>query len=260
MTQDICIVQITDTHLLATENDQFIGIRPEQHFHDILQLIQQQHSQIDYIIHTGDVAQVATAEVYARYMQQMQSLNIPFNHTLGNHDKAEFFPFIGHHNGELCVLDFEHWQIILLNSAISGRVDGEISIQQLDALQQHLSQTSKFTLIALHHHPLLMQSEWIDQHCLKNSTALLHILEQYSQVKICLFGHVHQHFAQQWQHIHFFATPASAVQFKPKSKDFSLDDTAPAYRSLILKANGEFDTQVYYLEHFQKINENCEGY
>lgn len=259
-TNDLVIIQITDSHLLETEKSLFLGVNPEQHFQQILQLILEQQPQIDYILHTGDIAQEPSPEVYQRYLKNMQMLEIPFNHTLGNHDDPLCFPFLSHQNDEICIINLEHWQIILLNSAVVGRVDGEISQKQLQELKEQLLKSNKNTLIALHHHPILMQSEWLDHHRLKNNNEFLQILAEFPQVKACIFGHVHQDFYAQWKHIHFYATPAISVQFKPKNQEFSLDNTAPAYRSLVLKENGSFHTQIHYLAEFQSIDESADGY
>lgn len=261
-TDEIHLIQITDTHLLAKMDDDFVGIKPEQHFLDILQEIQQRCSQIDAIFHTGDIVQDANIEVYQRYLQAMQPLNIPFFQTLGNHDNFELFI----DNEPQCpsihpsVIDLGQWQLIMLNSAVAGRIDGRISDVQLSDLHQHLSQVNKPTILAFHHHPFAMQSEWLDYHQLKNTEQLLEVLADFPQVKACFMGHVHQDFHCQWQGIDFYHTPATSVQFKPHSTEFSLDDTPPAFRHIVLKADGSFETYLHYLAEYQRIDMNCKGY
>lgn len=259
-TTAIHLVQITDTHLLSQSDEQFLCVCPEVHFQHILQLIQQQQSQVDCILHTGDIAQHAKVETYQRYSDTMNALNIPYYHTLGNHDQPDIFPYRGHQAGKICTVDLGAWQLILLNSAVVGRIDGYISQQQLDELAQYLQQHHKPSVIAFHHHPFAMQSAWIDTHCLKNSDALLSILANASQVKICTFGHVHQNFHQQWQGIDFYATPATSIQFKPQSQQFALDNQAPAYRTFQLFADGSHQTQLHYLEQYQQVDMHSQGY
>lgn len=258
---DLKIIQISDTHLLNNTNNHFIGINPELNFMEMLKQIRQQQPHFDLLLHTGDIVQEATPESYQRYMQAMSSLNVPFYHTLGNHDKPECFPYIGHQAGEICVVDLGIWQMILLNSAVVGRIDGWIAQQQLDDLQAQLEKTPhKPTLLAFHHHPFLMQSYWIDQHCLKNADQLLDILKQYSQMKAVVFGHVHQESYREWHGIQFFSTPATSIQFKPKSQKFALADTPPAYRVIHLQADGQCRTELHALKKYQMVDLTTQGY
>ena len=116
-------------------------------------------------------------------------------------------------------------------------------------------------LIGCHHHPLHMQSTWIDHHRLKNSADLCSVLHKFPQVRAVIHGHVHQESHNEWNGIQFISTPATCVQFKPLSQEFAFDEIAPGYRCLHLKNNGEFETIVHRLDHFKvTINEEISGY
>lgn len=255
------VIQITDSHLMDRAEASFVKMNPEQSFHAVIDDLRAQYPHIDAIIHTGDVAQVAKPETYARYQQYMQSLGIPFYQIPGNHDDISCFPFASP-DPIPAVLSFGNWRFILLNTAVPNRIDGWIRTEQLIHLEQLLKEHQQHDVIlACHHHPLEMQSHWIDQHKLKNTKQLTAILEQYNNIKAIICGHVHQDSLNVWNNIQFFSTPATSVQFKPKSKDFALDDLAPGYRSFRLKENGKFETQVHRLAHFtQNINKDISGY
>ncbi len=68
-----------------------------------------------------------------------------------------------------------------------------------------------------------MKSYWIDQHRLKNAEDLKDVLARHHNIKLVLFGHVHQDSCNEWHGIYFLSTPSTSVQFKPKSEDFALD-------------------------------------
>lgn len=259
---DITLIQISDTHLLADPDERFVGVKPEQHFSHILQKIKQHFPHMDAVFHTGDVTQDSYPATYERYLNAMRSLDVPFFQTLGNHDNPKYFPNNEPDSPSIqpSVIDLGTWQLIMLNSAVVGRIDGCISQVQLDFLQQHLSTYTKPTLLAFHHHVFEMNSQWLDEHKLKNSQQLLDVIQQFPHVKACFMGHVHQAFHCKWQHIDFYSIPATSVQFKPKSVDFSLDNTAPAYRSLVLKADGTYETELHYLNVFQHIYTHYPGY
>ena len=257
-----CVVQITDTHLLCDPNARFVGMNPEQSFHAVMQQLLQRHPHIDAIIHTGDLAQEATPETYARYVAYMQQLGIAFFQVPGNHDHQAIFPFSQSAPQQPFLLSIGAWQIILLNSAVAGRVDGEMTAAQCEALHALLQHNSaQPTLIACHHHPMTMQSHWIDQHRLKNEQNLWQVLANAPQVKALVCGHVHQDSAQMWQHIACLSTPSTCVQFKPKSTQFALDAAPAGYRVLQLFNDGTWHSEVERLSDLPEgLAHNSLGY
>lgn len=246
--QHACVIHITDTHLMANAESRFVGMNPEQSFHAVMQDVLARHRKIDAIIHTGDLAQEACPETYTRYLNYMQRFAIPFFQVPGNHDAQDCFPFSQTAPQQPLLLELGQWCIVLLNSAVAGRIDGSISAEQLGHLSEVLAQCgNRPTLLACHHHPMLMQSAWIDAHCLKNAADLRALLAQSAQVKALICGHVHQDSAQQWQHFQCLSTPSTCVQFKPRSEQFALDACPAGYRLLELHHDGQWHSQVYRL-------------
>lgn len=258
---DQIIIQITDTHLMDHPDAAFVQMNPEQSFHAVIADILDNYSQIDAIVHTGDLAQVATPATYARYQAFMRKLNIPFYQVPGNHDDVRIFPF---HTPDPMpgVLSLNNWRIILLNTSVPGKTDGWIQSDQLKHLKHILMQNiDQHIILACHHHPLEMKSRWIDHHKLKNAPELIDILAEFKHIKAVICGHVHQDSLNVWQDIQFFSTPSTSVQFKPQMDDFTLDTLAPGYRCLHLKENGDFVTTVHRLSCFnQNINKEISGY
>lgn len=259
--QEKIVIQITDTHLMDNPESTFVEMNPELSFHAVIEDIIEKYPDIDAIVHTGDLAQVAKPETYARYQAYMQKLNIPFYQIPGNHDDIQYFPFESP-DPIPAVLTIGEWRIILLNSAVPKKIDGWIKTEQLEYLQTILdTNLQQPVLVACHHHPLEMQSNWIDRHKLKNTHELKDVLSTYNNIKAVICGHVHQDSLNLWQNIKFLSTPSTSVQFKPLSFDFALDNVAPGYRCLLLKENGEFDTVVHRVQKFrQKFNKKISGY
>ncbi|KXO86356.1 metallophosphatase [Acinetobacter venetianus] len=253
--KDFVMVQITDTHLLEYPHLEFVGMQPEQSFRAVIDLMRQQHSEIDLIVHTGDLAQNPTPVTYHRYLEHMNTLGIPFFHTPGNHDDVAYFPFHETEPSKPTVVEVGNWRVILLNSAQPERIDGKIADIQLQQLTQLLTELKDcYVIIACHHHPFAMQSAWIDQHKLKNSSDLLETIEPFNNVKAIVCGHVHQDSINTWQGVEFLSTPSTCIQFKPKSDKFALDEEHPGYRYIRLKSNGEIETQVYRLSNSQRMS------
>ena len=256
------LIQITDTHLLADPEATFLGISPEHLFHAIMQDVQQHHPEAQTVIHTGDLAQEAQSVTYQRYLSYMHT-HTPYTcfQVPGNHDDLALFPF-EQALPQPTLIDLDPWVVILLNSTVSGRIDGFIQNEQLQLLDQHLSQLKdKFVILACHHHPIDMRSHWIDQHKLKNTIELMQILQRHQNIRLVLCGHVHQDSVNVWNNISFFSTPSTCVQFKPLQQEFSLDQIAPGYRSLCLNTDGTFTTQVHRLKHMPAtIDQTICGY
>lgn len=255
------IIQITDTHLMDHPDAEFVQINPEHSFHAVIADILENYPKIDAIVHTGDLAQVASPATYTRYQAFMRKLNIPFYQIPGNHDDIRIFPF--HAPDPIPgVLSFANWRIVLLNTSVPGRTDGWIQTEQLIHLNSILEQNQNHDVIlACHHHPLDMKSRWIDNHKLKNTPELTDILARFNNIKAVICGHVHQDSFNVWHDIQFLSTPSTSVQFKPKMEDFALDQIAPGYRCLHLKENGSFSTTVHRLKAFkQNINKEISGY
>lgn len=255
------VIQITDTHLMEHYDDAFIQINPEHNFHAVIEDLIKRYPKIDAIVHTGDLAQVASPVTYQRYVAYMEKLGIPFFQIPGNHDDLRYFPLHAP-DPEPTVIELGQWAIILLNSAVAGKTDGWIQTEQLQHLHALLQKhQDKNIILACHHHPFEMKSYWIDQHKLKNTVEFTDILKPFDHIKAVICGHVHQESTTLWNQIQFISTPATCIQFKPLSNNFALDHIAPGYRCLHLKENGQLETVVHRLENYSiTINEEISGY
>ncbi len=105
----------------------------------------------------------------------------------------DHFPLHNENHQEPVVVGLGNWRIIMLNSAVKGKIDGHLSSEQLKNLANLLEQFADHpVLLACHHHPFAMKSKWIDHHKLQNSNALLDTLSPFKNVKALVCGHVHQ--------------------------------------------------------------------
>ncbi len=109
---------------------------------------------MDALIHTGDLAQVPVEQTYQRYLAFVQSLNVPYYQIPGNHDDSRVFPFHQHAN-QVHAIHFGTWTMILLNSAVQGKIDGWVeqartrSIGPIIALNLSISMSLSLAIIIL---------------------------------------------------------------------------------------------------------------
>ena len=258
------LLQITDTHLFSDREKDLLGIKTVKSFEAVVQHATKYSPLCHAVLSTGDLSQDHSAQSYLDFSTQIKALNMPCYWLPGNHDmQSVMLPSLlqeGFAQTRLIISDF--WQIILLDSQISGVPHGRLSDQQLDFLDQALSEHSdKYTLICVHHHILPVGSAWLDQHILKNNKQFLALIENHENVRGVLSGHVHQTGDFVKNGVHFMTTPSTCIQFKPNSDDFAMDDSAPGYRYLSLTQNGDIETKIERIEQGAfTTDKNAKGY
>ncbi len=259
----LLIAQVTDTHLLATSKGELLGLQTEASLKAVLEEIKELTPKPQRLLLTGDLSQDESLASYQRLYQQLEPLRIPAYWLPGNHDQLDLMqetlttpPTYGDKSFQL-----GGWQFVLLNSAVPGRVYGYLSGETLDWLDKQLYNSPDTpTLVALHHPPFSVNSSWIDTSRLQNPEELFAVLDRHPQVRLVLFGHIHQHFERDRAGVRYLASPSSSIQFKPKSDQFALDEIQPGYRLLWLYQNGKFETAVKRVQFNYSLDLAATGY
>jgi Icc protein len=96
----------------------------------------------------------------------------------------------------------------------------------------------------MHHQPLPMGSAWLDGVGLRDAAEFLKVVDGHDNVRVVLWGHVHQASDRQRGAVRFLSTPSTCSQFLPGSDFFALDDRPPGLRWLELHADGSVNTEV----------------
>lgn len=257
------LVQITDTHLLASAEGTLLGLPTEPSLKAVIEKIQTLTPQPDRVLLTGDLSQDETFASYQRLHKQITRLNLPTYWIPGNHDQLPFMeealnlpPVYGDKSFQC-----KGWQFILLNSAVPGRVYGHLSRETLAWLEGELTKAGNLpTLIALHHPPFAVDSHWLDKSRLQNPEALFQVLDRYPQVRLVLFGHIHQEIERDRAGVTYLASPSSCIQFKPESQTFSLDEAQPGFRLLWLYPDGSYESEVKRVAFSYSLDFAAQGY
>ncbi|PMH39811.1 3',5'-cyclic-AMP phosphodiesterase [Vibrio sp. 10N.286.49.B3] len=263
--ESIKLLQITDTHLFAPEDGSLLSVRTAESFRAVVKAIVQDGFPFEAILATGDISQDHSQASYQKFEAGIMPLEKPCFWLPGNHDFRPNMSSILPSPQIQCVehaLLGDHWQLIMLDSQVVGVPHGRLSDQQLDLLEQLLEENpQRYTLILLHHHPLLVGSAWLDQHTLKDADQFWKIVDQYDQVQSVVCGHVHQDMDRLHNGVRVIATPSTCVQFKAHSDDFALDTLPPGWREIELLANGDIITKVKRLPDGHFIPDfNAQGY
>ncbi|MBT6180308.1 MAG: metallophosphoesterase [Halieaceae bacterium] len=242
--EQLTLVQVTDTHLTGDSDGTLLGMNTERSARQVIEaaLASQQP---DCVLVTGDIAADGQAAAY-------EQLNGFFNHRVptlwlpGNHDdvRAQKGAYRDHLKRRIVG---RHWDVLMLETQVVGKVGGYFSSAELEALQCAVADAAagdKSLLIATHHPLRALQSTWLDEQAVSNASAALTLMQTLSDRVVVVSGHVHQESDAVVQGVRMLTTPSTCIQFAPGSHDFALDDKQPGYRRIVLQPNGQIETQV----------------
>lgn len=239
------LLHITDCHLSSQPDHEFLGLNTDESLRDVLHLMQTQERP-DLILCSGDISNDGGVASYERFVSFVREAfpETPLAWLPGNHDdpinmdQVKDLPIEAHHS----VAD---WNFIFLDSTIPMEEGGEIKLNELQRMEAELQKyPDKPTIIFLHHQPVAVGSEWVDQYIVKNSDQFFEVVDRYNNVKAISWGHVHQEFTANRDGVALLATPSTCVQFVPSCDDFQVDRIMPGYRHYKLFPDGNFTTDV----------------
>ncbi|RMG59464.1 MAG: 3',5'-cyclic-AMP phosphodiesterase [Gammaproteobacteria bacterium] len=240
------VLQVTDTHLYADETGRLLGVNTLDSFRSIITTFRETGWRPDLVLATGDLVHDASPEGYRRLAHLLDEFGIPVHCLPGNHDIPVVMREHLRSQRVSCpqVVDCKGWRLILLDSVVPGEVGGHLDAAEIDMLQQALAESDSPTLISLHHQPVPVGSDWIDEMGLDNAEALFDSIAGLPQVKGLLWGHVHQLFDEHRNGVRLMGTPSTCVQFAPGSARFSVDQQQPGFRLLALMPDGQILSEV----------------
>jgi Icc protein len=257
------VLQLTDPHLMADASGELLGVNTRNSLSAVIEHVLQVHGQPDLILATGDLAQDSSREAYLVFGESLNVFSCESAWLAGNHDDAGLLREVaGEYQADHRCIVQGGWQIILLDSSVPGKVFGRLAQSELDFLEQSLSQHPELpTLITLHHHPVNIGSDWMEKIGLENRDAFWQIVDRFPQVKIVLWGHVHQKHDLTRNGVRLLATPSTCIQFTSGSTNFSVEEKAPGYRWFELQSAGDFTTEVHRALNFEfELDQNSTGY
>ncbi|KAA1171638.1 3',5'-cyclic-AMP phosphodiesterase [Marinobacter salinexigens] len=257
------VLQLTDPHLMADPGGALLGVNTRDSLSAVISEVLDVHGQPDLILATGDLAQDGSEEAYRVFGEQLQVFGCQSAWISGNHDRSDILHRVAtRFQADQRQIVQGGWQFVLLDSSVSGKVFGELAPSELDFLERCLSQhPGTPTIVSLHHHPVDIGSDWMEKIGLQNREAFWHVIDQHPQVKIVLWGHIHQDLEQQRRGVSLLATPSTCIQFTAGSSDFSVEPLPPGYRWFELGPGGEIHTEVRRAHRFEfTLDQNSSGY
>ena len=246
----IKIVQITDTHIIDDGAPSFNNYDTSASLNNVIQEIKLKEADTDLILLTGDLVHEPTDTAYQKLADHLSVITTPLYCLPGNHDDPNKMGYVMGANGfdMSKLIRIGQWLIILLDTHLTGEHAGELKQDELLFLSKTLeANPDSYCLIALHHHPVSINSTWMDAMSLINPEDFFNVIDEHKQIKTVIWGHIHQEFFTERNDVSFYGTPSTCLQFTPESNTFQVDNKSPAYRIIILEKTGAVDTKIKYL-------------
>lgn len=249
------VLQITDTHLFGNAAGRLVGMNTEDSSLEVLDKVLSSCWPVDLVLATGDIVHDGTELAYRRFKERFERLGVRTLVIPGNHDKPEMLRRVM--RGGLVTADSHlvmgRWQFVMLDSTVPGWDGGRLSDEQLQLLDRQLGERPDLhALVCLHHHPVSVSCAWIDPIGLANADEFFAVIDRHPQVRGIVWGHIHQDFAAQRAGVQLLASPSTCIQFKPRQREFALDDVPPGFRWLVLYPDGRIVTAVERVEERER--------
>ena len=242
------ILQITDPHLYGSAGGRLRGVETDSSLRTVLDDAFARVPDYSAVLVTGDLVQDDSSG-YLRFRSIFGNLTKPVLCIPGNHDEPQAmrrelngapFQICGTHQAD-------GWHFIMLDSYDPGHVGGRLTQNELARLDAALAESPKHAMVCLHHHPIAMESRWLDTVGLAEPEAFWRIIDSHPHVRAVVWGHVHQAYDGRRGDVRLFATPSTGAQFLPKSDRYAVDSRPPAYRLFDLHGDGRIDTTVHWI-------------
>lgn len=234
----IRFVHISDTHLLNqgqildysdippaysafARQTLEMSYSPAQAFHALAEAINALPFPVDFILHTGDVAaQIAAPEDYLYLRETLAQFHMPVVFTPGNHDDSaalqHFLLAQTSFHAYPSLFECGDVQIVCLDSTVPGTHAGRLDDHQL-AMVEALCKAddNRPLIIALHHHPLMLGTPWLDELMLENGEALHMLLKRApGRLRGVFFGHIHAPVQTIRDGVLYSSAPGAWCQFR----------------------------------------------
>lgn len=220
-------VVLADIHLVPTGQLSH-GLDTYDRLEQAVAYVNDVHSDAEFVVFAGDLADHGEAEAYARFETAIAPLKPKTFLTLGNHDHRPTFleQFEGQAHPETgCidhVIDAGGYRTIVLDSSepdLSG--SGRLTTAQITWLKTRLSEVPQTPVVIVLHHNIAPFSVQTDFIILEDNAAFADVLSEHSNVRHVISGHVHMTTSGIYKGIPFCTFAGAHYNIEPMSIDRS---------------------------------------
>lgn len=249
------IIQITDIHMLANKAATIYGINIYLSLKKIIEAIRFIED-IDCIIITGDIANDGEYNAYITVDELFKHFDLPIFWLQGNHDFSEVMLQVStkikikaNKSFKIGTTKFILLQTVMRDednlSVNKGR--GYLFNYEMSFLKRELEVNNFDQCVIAMHHPPILSNTWTDRRILDNRIEFIDLIEQYSKVRLVLYGH--QHIAQRTEinGITFISAPPVSYHYNPNGPLFSLLDNKQGFGIIEINNDGKLLFKEFYI-------------
>jgi len=209
------IIQLTDLHLVRP-GQVLYGTSPLERLQLAIDGILEAHTDAEFCLLTGDLANAGNEVVYRSLAQALARLPMPAYPLVGNHDDREalarFFPALAANaDGFLqSAIATRHGRFLLLDTLEPGVPWGNYCARRREWLGAQLRESGDEAIwLAMHHPPLAVGIPSMDQYSLRDPEAFWSVIAPHrARIRHLFFGHLHRPIGGSWHGIPFSCTAA----------------------------------------------------
>ncbi|MEM1362877.1 MAG: metallophosphoesterase [Pseudomonadota bacterium] len=220
---------LSDLHLGAQATAQ--GRCPNTSFVQVLDYIEQHHSEAEVVFITGDLVDNGVEAEYELLREALSGFPLPVHLTLGNHDDPNAFRRVfGPNLSSRSKVELQNGTpCYVLDTHLAGQNAGRLGASQLDWFKERLAEDTRPAFVFMHHPPGLVAVPSFDAIGLTDRDALGPIIDAAPQIRAAFFGHCHMPLSGRFGQMPGYCVSSTFVQFRPSSKKvkFGLNKTAP---------------------------------
>ncbi len=249
MKETIKIAQITDLHIVP-EKERAYGVNVRENFNKILESIEKEKDDIDYLVVTGDISfREGTQIIYNWVKNKLDKTGIEYFIIPGNHDdtclmqKIFNIPVEINSDNEIYYKkDFGFGEVLFLDTS-----KDDMSENQMKWLEESLSKNGKQYLVFMHHPPVKTGMKYMDRdHALKNISQLEEIFNKLQHPIPVFCGHYHTEKEVAENNMLVHITPSGFFQLDSTSKEFRVETYNIGWRKITWNSQG-INSRVSYL-------------
>lgn len=187
--------------------------------------VNETHSDADFVIFAGDLADHGEAAAYERFKTAIAPLTPPVHLTLGNHDhRPTFLEVMGadHANADTGCIDHVidaggHRIIVLDTSDPELRGAGRLETSQIDWLKARLAETPDTPVVIVLHHNITRFNVQTDFIILEDNAAFAEVVLSHAHIRQVISGHVHMTTAGNYRGVPFCTFAGAYYNIEPMS-------------------------------------------
>lgn len=195
-------IVLSDAHVVPASAQPLRGIDSARNFRAAVACVTRLEPPPEFVVHLGDLVGDASQDAYREFTCIADSIQCPQFALIGNHDELHLLTRAMPIPDRIAPLDAPHgyysfdWgplHLVAVNSRVEGHVAGHVAAKQLAWLEDDLERhRSAMTLVLVHHPPMDIGIEWLDQLKMDNGAHFASVVEGAGNVAAVIAGHVHQ--------------------------------------------------------------------